>query len=187
MTDKKIDFKNYSTKNIVITLLLIVFTVLAVYNYLTAPPPRFCEEKNRGLSNEEFIIAALEDKYKNNEIKIDDSTKTPQDFYKKYPFCCRVYSGDTSKRRLFTGEIYSVDQGYNYVELYFPSSDEVMKTPFSLMGVETYIDKDLKYTRSRLSVGYCGDVGSGTFVHLNIKKTPFGNSFMKSFNLLHPK
>jgi hypothetical protein len=176
MTDKKIDFKNYSTKNIVITLLLIVFTVLAVYHYLTAPPPRFCEEKNRVLSNEEFIIAALEDKYKNNEIKIDDSTKTPQDFYKKYPFCCKVYSAVITKKSFITGKLYTVDQGYVYAELYFPTSEKVMSIMRNSFEYKSFIDKDLNFTKSKVAVSYCGKTSFDSLQRINIKYTPFVNN-----------
>ena len=196
MIDKQTQNTYSLIKKMAIILLMVISAGWIPYRYFTASPPRFCEEKNRMLTNVELIIAALENKYKYNAIKIDDSTKTPQDFYKKFPFCCTV------ERITVDGK---TDPGYVYVELYFPTSEKVMSRSVTICD-GTYTkhprdeklnytsdgtctihpsDKSLNYTKERVPVSDCGDVGSGPSKDLNIKDTPFGNDYMKSLNLLY--
>jgi len=176
-------------------LILLIFISLVasnwIINYLfyvkeSQPPLGFCEEKNRVLTQEEIILAALEQKYQNNSIKTDDSTNTAQAFYSKYPFCCgtRPPAASYPRRSVLTGKLYIKDPGYVVVNLYFPTSDKVLKNPNRFICenlkeedcLKHYnVDKALVYTNSDTPVSNCGGVGSATHKDLNIKDTPFGN------------
>lgn len=172
--------------------ILLYFTAFYIsywgVNYLfdtkeSQPPLGFCAEKNRVLTHEELIIAALEDSYKYNAVKIDDSTTTAHEFYKKYPFCCGDGPPGASypRRSVLTGKLYIEDPGYVVVSLYFPTSDEVMSTPLRNNRDENVLlDKEANFTKRNYSVSNCGGVDSQSTEHLNIKDTPFGNESMKS-------
>ena len=84
--------------------------------------------------------------------------------------------------------------GYVVAELYFPTSEEVLKNPNRFMCEELNlnegdclrhfnIDKGLVYIKSRVPVSNCGGIGSATHEDLNIKDTPFGNDELKASNL----
>ncbi|MFA6178748.1 MAG: hypothetical protein WC696_03945 [Candidatus Methylopumilus sp.] len=169
-------------------ILLIFISLLAsnwIINYLfdvkeSQPPLGFCEEKNRVLTQEEIILAALQQKYQNNSIKSDDSTKTAQAFYNKYPFCCgtRPPAASYPRRSFLTGKLYIKDPGYVVVNLYFPTSEEVMSTPITKCDgkcTKKLVDKNLNYTNSDTPVSNCGGIGSAINEDLNIKDTPFGD------------
>jgi hypothetical protein len=64
---------NFINRNSAILMIALVLSSAIAYRYFTAPSPRFCEEKNRVLTNEELIIAALGHEYQLKTIKIDDS------------------------------------------------------------------------------------------------------------------
>ena len=202
--------KLFNSKKSILILFLAIAGSYWVLNYLfdakeDQPPPRFCEEKNRVLTNEEVIVAALESKYKNNSIKSDESTKTASAFYKKYPFCCCVDSPAKPKNRrsFFTGKRYMENPGYVVAELYFPATNEWMSTIRTVCNgiykkdqtdksinytsdgtcMLLQADKSLNYIKSRVPVSNCGGIGSATHKDLNIKHTPFGNDELKASNL----
>lgn len=172
--------------------ILLLFVVLAashwVVNYIfdvkeNQSPLGFCEEKNRVLTYEEIILAALESKYNHNAIKTDDSTKAAQDFYKKYPFCCsfRPPSALYPRRNPLTGKLFIKDPGYVIVTLYYPTSDKVMGQGYRNNDGEKVVrDKSLNYTNSDTPVSNCGEVGRTVDIDSNIKDTPFANDTLKS-------
>lgn len=193
-------------------LLTVLTTVHWGVNYIFdikehQPPLGFCDDKNRVLTHDEIILIALEKKYKYNEIRTDDSTKTAQDFYKKYPFCCSVDRPAMAhvRRNLLTGKVYIKAPDYVVAELYFPTSDEIMSKPITLCDGSykyktrdenlTYtsdgtciirpLDKSLNFTKSRVPVSNCGGIGSATHEDLNIKDTPFGNDELKERRLMY--
>ncbi len=176
-------FTYYSPfKKLAILLLLLYLAGWIPYSYFTAPPPRFCDEKNRVLANEEFIIAALESLYKYNAIKIDVSTKTPQDFYKRYPNCCKVGNRPPMMKRNIWGDLYDKNQGHVMMTIFYPTSEKRLANLIKVYGESQseshikFIDDKLTYTKTSFQISDCGGIGKSTDEFLTIKDTPFANN-----------
>ena len=175
-------FQSQKTKFFIMLLITISIFTSIYFKYIDNHPSRYCDEKKRVLTNEEFIIAALEHEYESNAIKIDDSTKTAKDFYRKYLNCCMVGKRPTMIKRNFWGDLYDENQGHVMMTLFYPTSPEDLARPIRVYdGTESqghlkYIDKTLAYTKASFQMSDCGDVGKSTHENLNIQDTPFANN-----------
>lgn len=172
-------------KKMAIILLMVISAGWIPYRYFTAPPPRFCEEKNRVLTNEEFIIAALENRYKYNLVKIDGSTKTAQDFYRKYPNCCKVGRAPPLIYKTLWGNPYDENQDDREISLFYPINEKELANIINARlttvsgGHIKYIDKTMSYYKDTIRMTECGGVGDTVREYLNIKDTPFSNNVGK--------
>lgn len=177
----------YSKKAKLFILFSIVISISAsiYYKFFDNHPPRYCDEKKRVLTNEELIIAALENRYKYNLIKIDDSTKTAQDFYRKYPNCCKVGRTPPLIKKNLWGDLYDENQGHIEMILFYPTSEERLARPIRVFdgtdpeGHLRYLDKTLAYSKDTFQMSVCGGVGDTVEEKLNIKDTPFAKNLNK--------
>ena len=170
---------------LVLVAIVISISVSSYFKFFDNHPPRYCDEKKRVLTNEDFIIAALEHRYKYNAIETDDSTKTAKDFYKKYPNCCKTGRAPPMMMKNLWGHLYDGNQNQIVMTLFYPTNERRLAnlikhhaTTWS-GGHRKYIDKTMAYSEDTIRMSECGGVGDAVIDYLNIKDTPFANKIDK--------
>jgi hypothetical protein len=76
-------------------ILFLSLPIIARIYYIATK--EYCVREHRKLTDEEFILIALDKVIKSGKVKIHDWDKTPQSYLRHHPGCCRISKGEHLK------------------------------------------------------------------------------------------